>query len=453
MSNLQPLQFAQANEASFLRDLFRLIAQPSISAANEGVAECALLEQELMAQAGLENIRLIESPGHPFIYGDWLHAPDAPTLLFYGHYDVQPADAAEWDSPPFEPTIRNGRIYGRGIGDNKGQHFAHLCAIRSYLETVGRLPVNVKFLLEGEEENGSPHIDWFVEQNRELLKADLVYTSDGGMHETGSPTLILGVRGILYVDLEARGGRQDYHSGNKGNLVPNPAWKLVQLLDSMRDPETGRALIPGFYDGVRPPTEREKALMAAIPYDEQRLAAEHGLPDLGGADGVTIFSRLGFEPTLNICGFHSGVSGPGMKTTIPSVARAKVDMRLVKDQEPDDIWEKFSAFVRQAAPDVQVTRVASMRPSRTSPDEPAVEAVAEALRQATGQEPVIYPCLGGSLPDYVFTGILGVPSVLVPYGNFDQNNHGPNENMKVEYFHRGVRTTIHVLERLGAGLR
>lgn len=449
MSFEQPLAYAAQNADRFLQTLFRLIAQPSISSENVGVRECALMEKELLESAGLENVRLFESPGHPFIYADWLHAPGAPTVLFYGHYDVQPARDEEWDSPAFTPIIRNGRIYGRGVGDNKGQHLAHICAIESCLKTLGRLPVNVKLLLEGEEENGSPHIDAFVLANRELLKSDLVYTSDGGQHESGAPTVVLGVRGILYVDLKAKAAKQDYHSGNKGNLVPNAAWKLVHLLAGMKDPVTDRVLIPGFYDRVRDVTAEELELLARIPYNEAQLAAEHGLKDLGGRDGAAVFRRVIFEPTLNICGFHSGMDGPGMKTSIPAEARAKVDMRLVLDQSPDEIWERFTAHCRRVAPEIEVTRVADMKPSRTSASLPVVQSVVEAVRAGSGLEPVVLPSLGGSLPDYVFTGILGAPSVVVPYANFDENNHGPNENMKVELFHQGIRTTIHLLHRLG----
>jgi acetylornithine deacetylase/succinyl-diaminopimelate desuccinylase-like protein len=404
-----------------------------------------------MKEAGLENVRMIPSSGHPFVYGEWLHAKGEPTVLFYGHYDVQPADLLNWDSPPFTPTIRNGRIYARGSADNKGQFLAHLCAIKSYLDPIGRLPINVKVLLEGEEENGSPHIEALVESNKELLGANLVYTSDGALHDSDRPTIICGVRGLLYVDLIARGANQDYHSGNLGSFVPNPAWRLVELLNSLRDPKSDRIRIAHFYSGVRPPSPLERSLLAQIPFEQERLNRELGITSLEET-GEKAFHRMMFEPSLNICGFHSGPSGPGMVTTVPNSAYLKLDIRLVADQDPDRIWEMLRRAVEEFDPTIDVKRVAAMKPSYTRPDLPIVQLIIGALEEVTESKPVVLPRLGGSLPDYVFTKILGVPSLIVPYANFDQNNHGPNENIKTDLFFRGVRASIQVMSALGGKL-
>lgn len=269
--------------------------------------------------------------GHPVVYGEKINDKNNFTLLIYGHYDVQPADPIEeWMTPPFEPTIKNDKIYCRGAGDNKGQILAQLLAIRAYQETVGELPINIKIVIEGEEENGSPHLASFVEKNKELLQADLVYTSDGSMHESGSPLIILGVRGMLYIQLLAKGAKWDNHSGNKGNIAPNPAWKLINLLHTMRN-EDGKILIDGFYDNLREPTEKELDLIATIPFNQKLIANQIGYEGFQ-MTREEYYRKIIFEPTFNISGFHSGYDGEGAKTIIPSSARANIDFRLVVDQ-------------------------------------------------------------------------------------------------------------------------
>ncbi|CAA9455743.1 MAG: Acetylornithine deacetylase/Succinyl-diaminopimelate desuccinylase and related deacylases [uncultured Rubrobacteraceae bacterium] len=438
----------RADEASdqALETLKKLVAQPSVSTRNEGVQETATLLQEIMEAAGIST-RLLPTGGQPAVYGEIAGPPGAPTVLFYGHYDVQPPEPLEpWHAPPFEPTIRNGRIYGRGVADNKGQHLCHILAVRAWREAVGELPVTVKFLIEGEEEIGSPHLADLVRVQRDLLRADLVYTSDGGMHPSGRPAVYFGVRGLLYVELEIRGASADAHSGNKGNVLPQPAWELVDLLHSLRGPD-GRAAFPGFYDSVRSPTPKEQTMLQEIPFDRQSFLSEHGLDESSISDGADYHRRLTFEPTFNIAGLASGYAGEGTKTIIPARAIAKIDFRLVADQDPDAIFEAFARAVAERNPSAEVRRLAATPPSLTDPSLRASETVIGAVRDSRNVEPVI-SALGGTLPDYVFTQILGVPSTIVPYANHDEQNHAPNENLRLDCFFSGIRTTLHVLDAL-----
>jgi acetylornithine deacetylase/succinyl-diaminopimelate desuccinylase-like protein len=422
-----------------LADLLRLLRQPSISAQNIGVRECAALLSGLLADGGF-TVQTIETAGHPMIFAEWSQAAGKPTVLVYGHYDVQPPDPLDaWLSPPFEPTIRDGKLFARGAGDNKGQIFAQIAAARAWLETTGRLPVNVKFLIEGEEETGSPHLGSFVADHRDLLAADLVYTSDGPVHDDAHPQVVYGVRGLVSVELRAAGATTDLHSGNWGGIAPNPAWTLVRLLGTMLDADN-RVSIAGFYDDVRAPSPAVVEAMARIPLDQRAALAAIGLDRLPPPVGLGYFERLMTTPTLNIAGFASGYSGPGTKTVLPSRAMVKLDMRLVPDQTTDDIFAKFQAHVDRHAPEVEVIRHGGMEPSYTPLEHPYAAVVRRAVATGFGREPVDVPLLGGSLPDAVFTRTLGLPSFLVPYANADERNHAPNENIEVARFFNGIRT-------------
>ncbi|MGH2819891.1 MAG: M20/M25/M40 family metallo-hydrolase [Actinomycetota bacterium] len=429
--------------------LFDLVRHPSVSAQDSGVLECAEYLNSLLSASGIES-RLIPTGGNPVVYGEVPGPGDGFTVLFYGHYDVQPPEPLEeWVSPPFEPTVRDGRIYARGVADNKGQLLCHLLAVRAFLEVAGSVPATVKFVFEGEEESGSTHLQEFVESNRELLGTDLVYVSDAGYHETGRPIVCFGVRGMLAVELEARGAATDVHSGNRGNVVPNPAWRLIDLLNTMRTPD-GRVTIAGFYDDVRKPTEAEDRLMRAFPFDPDGFARSLGLEESVAADSYGYAHRLMFEPTFNVNGLASGYAGAGIKTIIPARAVVKLDARLVADQDPDGIFDKIRAHVDAHAPGVAVRHLGAMRPSRSDPASPVARRVIETIERVRGREPVVVPCLGGSLPDSVWTHTLGVPSVLVPYANHDEANHAPNENLEVEAFHSGIETSARVLDALAA---
>ena len=443
------LAACERNRERDLSDLFRLLSQPSISTQNVGVRECAELERDLLEGAGLQ-ARVIETAGHPFVFGERPGPPGAPTLLLYGHYDVQPPDPLDaWQSPPFEPTLRDGRIYARGVGDNKGQHFAHVAALRAWIETVGDLPVGVKVLLEGEEECGSPQIDAFVAAHRDMLAADLVVTADGPVHDDAVPAVEYGVRGLVYVELRARGAAHDLHSGNWGGIAPNPAWTLVHLLGTMFTP-AGEITIDGFHDDVRPLSPAAKAALSRIPLDQPAALASVGLTELPPPAKVGYFERLMARPTCNVAGFHGGYGGPGSKTIIPSEATVKMDFRLVPEQDPTDIYEKVAAHVARFAPGVEVRHLGAMRPSHTPLEHPLAAPVRQALRTGFGAEPVDVPLVGGSLPDAAWTKTLGLPSFVTPYANHDEANHAPNENLVLERFYAGIRTTAALLAELGS---
>jgi acetylornithine deacetylase/succinyl-diaminopimelate desuccinylase-like protein len=434
---------------SMLEQLKTLVRQPSISAQDVGVKECAELLAGMMRADGIQT-EILPTAGQPIVVGKGEHVPGALTALVYGHYDVQPVDPLEaWHSPPFEPTIRDGRLWGRGTGDNKGQLLAQLLAYRAWKHVAGAPPLNITFIFEGEEESMSPNFAQFCREHRDLLKADVAYTSDGPVHESGRYLISLGVRGVLTVELEAQGPNRDYHSGHGGNLLPNPAWELVHLLATMRAPD-GRILIDGFYDDVRPAEGPERAAIDALPNDLPGYLATNGISGLIAHPADNFFERFMFHPTLNINGFASGYGGQGVKTIIPSKAVVKIDMRLVVDQSADDIWEKFQRHVQQHAPNVTARRLGSMEPSRTPVGDPYVQIVAQAVERATGAQPYISPSSGGSLPDYAFTRDLALPLVKVPYANVDEANHAPNENLELTRYYDGIRISASVYEALAA---
>lgn len=431
----------------YLEQLFVLLRQRSISAQNDGITECAELLKTMMEEIGI-NTKILKTNGHPVVYGEKLNDKNNFTVLFYGHYDVQPPEPMnEWLSDPFSPTIRDGRIYARGAGDNKGQLMATLLGLKTYLDLYKDVPINIKFIFEGEEENGSPHLASFVEENKELLKADLVYTADGSSHNSDSPLILLGARGSLQLELKAKEAEWDNHSGNTGNIVPNPAWRLIHLLETMRD-KNGNVLIEGFYDHIRKPSAKEDELLEALPYDASDIGEKIGYPELD-MDGKTYYHKLTMEPTFNIAGIYSGYSGEGVKTIIPSTATVKLDVRLVVDQDPVDIYHKICKHVEKYDPGVEVKHLVAMEPSRTPADLEIVQVVTDAVYQAYQKEPIIQPSLGSSLPVYVWTKILETPSIIVPYANFDQRNHAPNENIKMDNFFNGIVCTCHVIHWLG----
>jgi acetylornithine deacetylase/succinyl-diaminopimelate desuccinylase-like protein len=445
------LTYAEARRDDDLADLMRLIRQPSISAQNIGVQECAAIEETLLRDAGLET-RLLETSGHPMVYGEWLHQPGKPTVLFYGHYDVQPPDPLDlWQSPPFEPEIRDGRIYARGVADNKAQHFSHIAAIRAWMKTAGSLPVNVKVLLEGEEEVGSPHLDETILAHRDLLAADLVYTSDGPVTDDQYPEIAFGVRGLLYIELRATGPNRDLHSGHWGGVSPNPIWELVRLLNTMID-DQNHILIEGFYDNVLEPTPGARAAMDRLPFDISEAIGRIGLSGMVPPDDLPYADRIMTRPTLNIAGFTGGYGGPGSKTIIPSTATVKIDMRLVPEQTPDEIWEKIDAHVAThgAGKNIELVRLdGGMLPSFTPVEHPLADVVREAVTAGFGKAPIDIPLVGGSLPDATWTKTLGIPSFLVPYGAPEQANHSPNESYRVERLWQGITTSATLLSLLG----
>ncbi|MCS4539631.1 MAG: M20/M25/M40 family metallo-hydrolase [Thaumarchaeota archaeon] len=446
-------RFVDSHRDEFLQGLSKLLAQPSISTLGVGINETAKMLMDVMEESGLRT-RKIETSGHPFIYGDAVVGPDKPTVLIYGHYDVQPVEPIDaWATPPFQPTIRDGRIYARGAGDNKGQLYAQLMGIRSLTEILGNVPANVKCIFEGEEENGSPHLEQVVTDNRSLLKADLAITADGPLHESGRPLIVFGVRGMVYVELTARGANRDLHSGNWGGPIANPVWRLVRLLNSMKDVKAGRVNVSGFYDRIKPITVEEMKALRAIPLDREGISRELGIRLSELPEGEDYYTKLMTEPTLNICGIYGGYTGAGTKTIIPSKATAKLDARLVPDQDPDEVFGRLEKHVVEHGEGIEIKKLGSMRPSRTPLDNPFSSVIADAMRSATKKEPIIYPSLGASLPDYIFTRILGIPSFITPYANHDESNHAPNENLKIENFIQGTKCCASILSHLAGDRR
>ncbi|MGY3387489.1 acetylornithine deacetylase/succinyl-diaminopimelate desuccinylase-like protein [Bradyrhizobium sp. USDA 3311] len=435
---LKVFEYIDQNKEAFVSRLIEYLRHPSISAHNVGIREVAELLVGMLSQLGFE-ARTINTSGHPMVVGRWERAPGAPTVLLYGHYDVQPPDPIEeWISPPFEPTVRDGRIYARGVEDNKGQHFAQLLAIESFLAVHGGLPCNVSFLLEGEEEIGSPHIEEFVRENRDILKPDSVVTADGPVHESGRPVVAYGVRGIAAFELRARSANRDLHSGGIGGWF-NPIWTLVHLLATMKGP-SGEITIDGFHDNIVPPTELERAAAARLPLDESIVKRTLGLSKLDAPTDRPVFDRLMFHPTLTINGLHGGYGGQGSMSVLPREASVKCDARLVEGQTPEDVLAKIEAHVKRHAPEVEFIRQEAMLPSKTPLNSPFSQIVQRAVQIGQGVAPLIYPSLGGSLPDYVFTKMLGTHAFVVPYANADEANHAPNEDLKIDYFVNGIRT-------------
>lgn len=448
MSDLsQVKKYVDANREESIQKMADLIRQPSVSSTGEGVEECALLLQKMLTDAGMK-AEVLPTRGLPAVYAERL-VPGKPTLLFYGHYDTQPTGPLElWNTPPFEPTIINNRMYGRGTGDNKGQLLAHIVAVDAFLKTVGSLPCGIKFILDGEEESGSPNLAELVESKKDLFECDAAYFADGPIHYSGRPLVVFGCRGILDVEIEIEENLRDCHSGHFGGVLPNPAWELVHLLSTMSDAD-GNCLVDGYYDTVRTITEAEKEVMSKIPFDVPAYLEGVGRPGAKTKDPENALIHLMFKPTMTITGLESGHIGKGMRTIVPYRAGCKMDMRLVADQDPDEIFELVAKHVKARNPRATVTKGGKMDPSRTSIELPISQTFISAVEEAWGVEPVVMPSSGASGPDYVFTKILGVPSVMVPYANVDEANHGPNENFDLDLFILGIKTTIQVMQAFG----
>jgi acetylornithine deacetylase/succinyl-diaminopimelate desuccinylase-like protein len=444
---LPVIDFIHTNRDRYVSELKQYLAIPSISALPGHAADvrrCAEWTADEMRRIGMENVRLVETPGHPVVYGDWLHAGSgqgAPTVLFYGHYDVQPVDpVALWETPPFEPSVRDGEIYARGAADDKGQVFMHFKAIEAHLTQTGRLPVNIKVIIEGEEEVGSKNLDDFVRANKPLLAADVVVISDSAMFDRGVPSICYSLRGLAYFQIDVRGSKSDLHSGVFGGAVANPAMVLAQMLAQMKD-RGGRIRIPGFYDDVRPLAEAERAAWRQLPFNEKKYRKDLGAPRLAGEKEFSVLERVWARPTFDVNGILGGFTGDGAKTVIPAVAMAKVSMRLVPDQDPDKIGALFEAYVRKIAPktvELTVTRMHGGKPWITEYDNPFVQAAGRAIEQGFGKAPVF--CReGGSIPVVsTFQEELGVPAVLFGVGLPDENAHAPNERLDLDNFHNGV---------------
>ncbi len=448
------IDFIQLSRERYLEELKGLLAIPSISALPEhagDVRRCAEWCGDEMRRVGLEHVRLIETPGNPVVYGDWLGAPGAPTILFYGHYDVQPVDPLNlWESPPFEATVRDGEIYARGAADDKGQVFMHLKAIEAHLSQTGRLPVNMKLILEGEEEVGSAHLDDFIRAHKTDLQAEVVVISDSTMFARGVPSICYGLRGLVYCQIDVRGSATDLHSGSFGGALANPAFVLAQVIAQMKD-RGGRIKIPGFYDAVVALTDEERQAWASLPFSEKQYRKDFGVPRLFGETGYTTLERTWARPTLEVNGLLSGFTGEGAKTVLPAVAMAKISMRLVPNQDPDTIAGLFDAFVRKLAPktvSVTVTRMHGGKPWMASFDNAFIQAAGRAIEKGFGRAP-IFTREGGSIPVVsTFQEELGLPSVLFGVGLPDENAHAPNEKLDLANFHNGIIASAHLYDEI-----
>ena len=437
-------QYLASRQKAYIDQLADFLRIPSVSSLKEhdaDVARAAEWVAERLKQAGMETVEILPTAGHPVVYAEWVQAPDKPTVLVYGHYDVQPVDPVDlWTSPPFEPAVRNNRIYARGASDDKGNMLVPIVTAEALLQTSGELPLNVKFLFEGEEEKGSPSLGAFLKQHKARLQCDLVLNADSGQWDENQPVLLLGLRGLVGVQIDVTGPKGDLHSGLYGGVVPNPAHALVHLLDSMHA-DDGSVAVEGFYEQVRSLTQPDRELLAALPFDEADLKAQVGVDALYGEPGFSALERIGARPTLEINGLWSGFQGEGIKTVLPSMAHAKVTCRLVPDQEPDAIRERLQAHVaRHTPPGVRVEVKAldgGARPYLIPADHPGNQAAAKVLKEIYQKEP-FYVREGGTVPvTALLLEHLGVYSTGFGFALRDENFHAPNEFYRLDSFAKG----------------
>jgi len=450
----ETLEFIDSNENRFVEELKDFLRIPSISAQPEHTDDTRRAAEFVADEArriGLENVRIMDTPGYPVVYADWLHAEGTPTVLIYGHYDVQPAEPLElWTSPPFEPTVRGDEIYARGSIDDKGQVYMHLKSLEALMKTLGGLPANVKLLIEGEEEVGSPNLTPFVADHREMLKCDAVMISDTTMYDYDMPSVTYGLRGLAYFELRVTGADRDLHSGMFGGAIANPINALCTMIGKMKN-EDGRIMLPGFYDDVIDVSQPEREELARLPYDPQMYPNMLKVPTTTGEKGYTDLERLWARPTLDVCGIWGGYQGEGAKTVLPSKAGAKISMRLVADQSYEKVGGQFRQFVEENTPEgvtVEVVELHGGAPALTPVDSIPVQAALAALEQAFGTKPFLVRN-GGSIP--IVTDLereLDAPVVLMGFGLPDQNAHAPDEKMNLKNYHRGIKSAALFLKEM-----
>lgn len=437
--------YIEQNKDRFLEELFSLIRIPSISSKTENKADmvrCAERWKELILAAGADKAEVMPTDGNPVVFGEKMVNPNAPTVLVYGHYDVMPVDPEElWNTKPFEPVIKDGKIWARGADDDKGQSFMHAKAFE-YLVKTGQLTCNVKFMLEGEEEIGSTSLYGFCEKHKEMLKSDIILVSDTSMIATDTPSITVGLRGLTYLEVEVKGPNADLHSGIFGGAVANPINILCQMIASLMD-ERNRITIPGFYDDVLVVSDEERALMAQAPFNLEDYKKSLDIEEVHGEEGFTTIERTGIRPTLDVCGIWGGYTGEGSKTVLPSEAHAKVSMRLVPNQNSQKIAEMFQKHFEAMAPKCVKVKVTPCHGGEAyvSPiDMPAYKAAEKAYETTFGKRPIPTRS-GGSIPIIAgFEKILGVKSILMGFGLGSDAIHSPNENYKLEHFFKGIET-------------
>lgn len=434
------------NRQRFLDELLELLKIPSVSADpafKDDVYEAADFIKNSLEEAGADNVKAYETEGFPVVYGEKKIDPSLPTVVIYGHYDVQPADPYElWETSPFEPTIKDEKIYARGASDDKGQMYMHIKAFEAMMET-GNLPCNVKFMIEGEEEVGSPSLEKFATDNYELLKGDVILISDTALLSKETPTITVGIRGISYVEVEVTGPNRDLHSGLYGGGVPNPAFILTEMISALKDPETRKIQIPGFYDKVRELSDEERQAFNQIPFDEEAYRKGLELKGLDGEAGYNTYERLSIRPCLDVNGIVGGYIKEGAKTVIPAKASAKISMRLVPDQDHEEITQLFKDYFHKVAPDnvqVNVTSHHGANPVMISTESKEYQAASKAFEEAWGKKPLPY-ATGGSIPIVsFFEKKLGLQSVLMGFGLESDGIHSPNERFELYNFYKGIET-------------
>ncbi|WP_332651571.1 dipeptidase [Lysinibacillus sp. 54212] len=446
MSHLHGLNvYFEENRDKHLEELNEFLRIPSISSLSEHKGDMQTAAQWLadaLTKLNIENVSIDQTAGHPVVYGEWLHAEGKPTILFYGHYDVQPVDPLHlWDSPPFQPTVRDNKLFARGASDDKGQVFMHLKTIEALFATEGTLPVNVKFIIEGEEEIGSPNLPAYVEEHKDKLAADLILISDTGLYAPGKPAVCYGLRGLTGVQIDVRGAKGDLHSGLYGGGVQNAIHALAEILASFRD-EHGTIQVEGFYDKVRPLSDEERQAYKDLQFDEEALKEEVGVKELFGEQGYSYLEQIWARPTLEVNGVFGGFSGEGIKTVLPAEAGAKITCRLVPDQEPDEIVALLRAHIekhKQAGVEITVSEFDKGAPFITPFHHPVIQAAGRSYEKVY-EVPTAYIRGGGSIPIVAaFDEILGLPVVLMGFGLSSENFHAPNEHFHLENFDKGLR--------------
>ena len=445
------VNYINSHKDIYVEELKQFLRIPSISTLAEKKPDMKTAAEFVagkLRSAGMENVKIIETKGHPLIYADWLNATGKPTVLIYGHYDVQPVDPINlWDSPPFEPTIKDGKIYARGATDDKGQMYIHIKTVEAFMKTQGSLPLNVKFIIEGEEEIGSGNLEEFVNKNQNLLKCNAVLISDTSLYGPGIPTITYGLRGLCYMEVEVTGPNKDLHSGTFGGAVDNPINVLAEMISNLKD-KNGKIKIPGFYKDVVNLTKKERDNFKALPFSEKKYARELGVKELNGEKGYSTLERTWARPTLDCNGILGGFTGDGAKTVLPSKAKAKISMRLVPNQDPNKIAKLFKSYMNKIAPKTVKLSIRDLHgayPIATSLDDSATIAAAKALSKVFGKK-TVFMKEGGSIPIVVtFAKKLKASPVLMGMGLDSENLHSPNEHFNLNHFQLGILSSAYFL--------
>ncbi|MBI3393137.1 MAG: M20/M25/M40 family metallo-hydrolase [Nitrospirae bacterium] len=439
--------YIRAHQEEIVMDLLNYVSIPSISTTGQSITDAVCYLVGKLEELGFES-KVFETGGHPIVYAEIGPEDSGFTLLIYGHYDVFPVEGQKgWKTDPFTPVVDGDRIWGRGTGDNKCQHLAQMYGIAMYNEVIGGLPFRIKLVVEGEEETGSKALSTFVKGNRELLSADVCCYSDGPMFPGDQPVLLLGVRGILCLEFIANGAAQPLHSGTFGGVVPNPAFELLDLFSQIATP-SGRLKSPGYNNLPDAALQPEKKAIETLPFDLEDVEQCLGLSPTTGRAGMSYYENLMLRSNFNIAGFKAGYTGEGIKTTIPNQAVAKVDIRLVGNQDPEGLFAEIHSLVAQEYPRITVNKLVSQPPSKTPVTHPLVGVIQRAVSAGFGKQALVVPSLGGTTPDYLFTKVLEIPSIVVPFAPYDENNHAPNESTKISLYLNGIRSTAHVIREL-----